>query len=505
MDIWKDHRAAFFLLACALYFAAVNFVNYWPFGLIQTGLVLLMPVLLEQGKSSFGMALGQGIGLGSLVLGFALVLFEHQSIWTWRAAIYLSVHLLWILALGFSAVGRKKPHYMSFFVAGGLLAICLVNSGSVDSSQQLIAWLEALLFVLAMFLYGRVVFEPRKLWVWLACIVGVLVISNSSASSDGVGLADWWRVFQVFAHCLLGVVLLIWVRNEADALLWVAIAVGLAVLAYTTILLIIWFGMSDPAQHDWFYNPPLFAHIRHVGYFMCIGGVVGAWAVLAARGGLRCIAWVVYVLALAVLLWSGGRGALLATLVGGAWLMPMAQPGTHRRIWLWLLLGLLLGFLLSALFPVEQGGMGWVSAWERSEAAKSINALSSSRLDVWSYVLRFVAQRPLLGWGGEGFLAVWDGFPIRQAHNSLLQVLIEWGGVGMLIIYFPLMFLAVQGFRTYLAAGGRDKFTPGLGAALTASLLAFSMVDGIFYYGLPLAFLAVGYAALGAGIMNNEK
>src|SRR5690606_36120444 len=132
---------------------------------------------------------------------------------------------------------------------------------------------------------------------------------------------------------------------------------------------------------------------------------------LVARGKLRRVAWAVYVLALSILLWSGGRGALLSSLVGGALLLRMAPLRTHAQAWRWLFIGLLLSFLLSALFHVEQSGVGWISALVRSDTAESLNALSSSRLHIWAYLFEFVGQRPVLGWGGEGFLAVWSGFP----------------------------------------------------------------------------------------------
>jgi O-antigen ligase len=119
--------------------------------------------------------------------------------------------------------------------------------------------------------------------------------------------------------------------------------------------------------------------------------------------------------------------------------------------------------------------------------------LGTGRLYIWTYLWDFILQRPWFGWGGEGFRAVWSGFPIVQAHNGVLQLLIEWGGVGFVVIGLPLVVLLGRALLSYRGLNEEYKAPVGLGLALVISLLLYSMVDGIFYYGLPLVFLSVGY------------
>jgi O-antigen ligase len=68
------------------------------------------------------------------------------------------------------------------------------------------------------------------------------------------------------------------------------------------------------------------------------------------------------------------------------------------------------------------------------------DATLTGRTDLWAYVMDFIAQRPILGWG---FLAFWQptnplaeevsttlGWRVPEAHNGLLELLLEVGIVG---------------------------------------------------------------------------
>jgi exopolysaccharide production protein ExoQ len=70
----------------------------------------------------------------------------------------------------------------------------------------------------------------------------------------------------------------------------------------------------------------------------------------------------------------------------------------------------------------------------------------TGRTEMWPYVIDYVYQRPLLGWG---FTAFWMpsnppaaqimsevGFPLNEAHNGMLQLLLDIGVVGTAFFLF---------------------------------------------------------------------
>ena len=68
----------------------------------------------------------------------------------------------------------------------------------------------------------------------------------------------------------------------------------------------------------------------------------------------------------------------------------------------------------------------------------------TGRTEFWPYIIDYIYQRPLLGWG---FAAFWIpsnpsaeeipiGFGINEAHNGMLQLLLDIGVVGTAIFLF---------------------------------------------------------------------
>lgn len=344
--------------------------------------------------------------------------------------------------------------------------------------------------------------ETRGLNTILFMICLSLVISNGLALRDAAGLADWVRVLNVIAHLAFAVAVFHWFAKKPDVLQCLASIQMLATFLYFAILVAFWWRLEEPYAYSWFSSPPLFNHIRHVGMFLCVGVVIASWGVLARSGSERWLGWAAYVLALSMLLWSGGRGAFIAACGGVAILGLTFAPGRHFRSWAMLFIGMVLAFVLSGIFDVGQNGMGWLPAIRRSVAAASMDQLSSSRLTIWMHLIPYIAERPWFGWGGEGFRFVWTVLPTIQAHNGLFQLLIEWGVVGTTLILGLLGWIATKGGLLYWKTAScqpPDSALP-LGMALVTALSILSLVDGVFYHGTPMAFLMLGFGMVGASL-----
>lgn len=343
---------------------------------------------------------------------------------------------------------------------------------------------------------------------WVFVFIGVSVIfSNVLAAWDAVGQADWCRVFGVLMHIAFALTFFFWFSMRKEAVHWFVVALLVSVFIYFLVLLSFWNGLDNPYSYSWVSSPPLFRNIRHLGYFLCVGTVIAAWAVFA-YSGVRCwLAWGVYLLVVSMLLWSGGRGAFLAACGGLAMLGVKFVPKKNLKHWGFLLSGMLLAFGFSALFDVGQDGMGWLAAVSKTANSSTLDQLSSSRLNIWMYLLPRISERLWFGWGGEGFRSVWEKSDLIQAHNGILQLLIEWGVVGAGLIGGFLTWLTVKGGRAYWKLAPILPATNALplGISLVVALLLLSAVDGVFYHGTPMAFLMIGCGAVGASIAGYCK
>jgi exopolysaccharide production protein ExoQ len=89
------------------------------------------------------------------------------------------------------------------------------------------------------------------------------------------------------------------------------------------------------------------------------------------------------------------------------------------------------------------------------------DATLTGRTDLWYFVNLCIAQRPLLGWGFDAFwsqinpaaneISMNLGWSVPQAHNGLLELLLEVGGIGaslFAIVFARNIWIAVRCLRT---------------------------------------------------------
>lgn len=334
---------------------------------------------------------------------------------------------------------------------------------------------------------------------WIGAVfLAYLSTANLFAAIDG-RLATWSRVFQMSYHIFFGIALFNYWRTQRNSTTPILAALGLATAVYSAILIGAWTQLDAPTTYNWFHHPPLFEHIRHLGYFLCAAMVASAWAAFQLKKKKRALALIAFLLASSMILWSGSRGAFLAAIIGIITISLKYPTLKNLKYWLLLASTLLTSFFISTLFQVEHPGLGWLSALLRTGDAVSLQQLSTGRLGIWQYLVPFILERPWLGWGGEGFREVWRGLGVIQAHNGVMQLLIEWGAVGALAILSLVLRIFVSGFLLTLRQNLEDR-TPGMvfGLSLTSAMLALALVDGVFYYSITMFYLAIGLAFIAA-------
>jgi len=158
-------------------------------------------------------------------------------------------------------------------------------------------------------------------------------------------------------------------------------------------------------------------------WWMFPNAVARAWAVVTAVVGVILV------------LWSQCETAIAGLIIGVIALACMAAMPLLRKARWWVVAGSLLGLVLVA----------WKVAFatiDRWAPAVGGSAMLSSRRLIWSDVRSAIALRP---WRGYGFFAFWDnpdytaatyqhiGTPYGSAHNSVLEVALGLGRVGVVL------------------------------------------------------------------------
>ena len=118
-----------------------------------------------------------------------------------------------------------------------------------------------------------------------------------------------------------------------------------------------------------------------------------------------------------LLIQSAGRGVILATLSAGVSVLILFKSSTHR--WVWIFIGTLaVGYVAKILFFEILPGV---------EQTKSILRGDSGRLTLWPKLFWTTFEKPILGHGPMSFASIHTDYFRGHPHNSVLQLLYEFG------------------------------------------------------------------------------
>jgi hypothetical protein len=251
----------------------------------------------------------------------------------------------------------------------------------------------------------------------------------------------------------------------------------LRLAAAGSVLYIALYLVLFPSRSSNWLIEPVFGHVRHLSMAV---GLLTIWLFdedHPHRAGRALIAAGRFV-GLVVLLWAGGRGALIAlALALGAYCF-LHKPARERL--LRYLLEFALAFAASELISLGSARHGLLSGLLRSVTAESVDALSSSRMTIWGDTLARLRDGVWLytGGGGNGYirLGLAHGF-IFHPHNVLLQILTDWGLVGLLALA---NFLRVALWP--LRRLGFSSPAEALAVSILVFLSAMGMIDGGLYH-----------------------
>lgn len=244
-------------------------------------------------------------------------------------------------------------------------------------------------------------------------------------------------------------------------------------------------------------------------------GKIGEW--IKSRKE-RVFLSAVFFLNLTILFYSGTRGAMLGLFVGiciSAFLIFIFRYGISRKTAALSAIILLVG---SAIFFVARlpGIREHPAMWR---IATIFQYKNQNRLPVWQMAIEGAKERPLFGWGQEGYNYVFNKYFktslfgeeqwYDRAHNNFLDWLVA-GGIPALIIYLAIFWYLTRAFWKYykIAAVAADQAIPmavlmGLvGAYVVYSFFAFdNLITSILF----VAVLAYAHVLSVASSRLSEK
>ncbi|MBX3002152.1 MAG: O-antigen ligase family protein [Caldilineaceae bacterium] len=192
------------------------------------------------------------------------------------------------------------------------------------------------------------------------------------------------------------------------------------------------------------------------------------------------------------LLFSLARAAWLAA-AAGAWIFFWLMPNPRRKKAI-LMIGVAAILALTVLVGDQLGRSGWFASTDRSteihasaenaEYAEVRTESLARRVLIWRATLPLIAERPLLGYGPEIFVTVFnERYPpgslyagrdtlVDDPHNQLLETLMAAGLVGMIAW---LVLLGVLGWGLIVQVQQQNGQRQRVASACLAALVAYGV------------------------------
>jgi O-antigen ligase len=245
-----------------------------------------------------------------------------------------------------------------------------------------------------------------------------------------------------------------------------------------------------------------FSNVRQfgeAGFLAAISGVaLGTFEVTSGRRWMA-VSLLTTCVALFGIIAMGSRGALLSWFI---FVLLLCSFGTSRRRVA--LLGL-------ASVSVTCGLVWWLdysevlptpNIFKRQGLESGLNSFSSGRVELWIISLREILAQPFFGLGPEGYLL--SGCcdrTVAQPHNFVLQILMEFGAIGFLLL-LALLWRLVRRYGGWRSMTRLVLAHPNLTvlACMILSYLAYALIDGVLYHPLPLIHLSLYCGLFAAGL-----
>jgi O-antigen ligase len=230
----------------------------------------------------------------------------------------------------------------------------------------------------------------------------------------------------------------------------------------------------------------VFAHKNSAGTFAAFGLLVASLR-LTSRG-LKANAASLAVVAACLVTLLLSRSAAPAAIILLPLLIAFCQGQARTVVFL---LVVIAGVLVGMLLPVIAPAVGRLAIYLGRDAD------FSGRTAVWEFALEYLSRKPWLGFGFGTFwngpagiiFAQWTRYPVPHAHNGFLQLALDVGMVGVVVMFFAI----AAAVRATVALCATDTAT----ARWAMSFIAFYLLSNLAEASLwePNGFLTFLFAA----------
>jgi O-antigen ligase len=396
---------------------------------------------------------------------------------------------------------KRMSSFLLMYIAGmGLIPIFGVDFSAMSVSvfQLLIAFFllrsKTLQAEVRPFLLQHKLFMiVFLLWLLLAVNAGLQSPLLESVSVKEI-IISWTRLLYYLSTLMLGFAMYLFFRRVPlqQALLVKAMAFIMLAIILNMLLA---YQLHPEFRVDtlWAKRPPLYSNIRHAGYHVCI---VSIFVLFLLQ---RLVSWKEQVLLTTLLIcfwafnfWTGGRGSVLAALLGSFIFIAMLcwKGLAWKRVLLSLLLALGFGFVLAEFFVVFHWN-SFLTAFRTTLDAPSVEQISAGRVKHWLHAIELIRENAFSGMG-TGLYRFSDAHtPVSHPHNFVLQFAVDWGIPGALSAIFLLAGFFLKGLLQHvLMKDDVSVFSLCCGAVLL-SLFALAMIDGTLYHTQPVFYFMV--------------
>jgi exopolysaccharide production protein ExoQ len=184
---------------------------------------------------------------------------------------------------------------------------------------------------------------------------------------------------------------------------------------------------------------------------LSVASVLLCWLVWRTRGSTRIAFGAATVVVFAFLVMTGSRTSLLAVLAALAFSFVLTLVRDRKRLLPVLLASCILLIGLGGLFLLSAGNSGDPLAQAVHRNGDDNDAGSfNGRVELWQQCLKFVAKRPLRGYGFGGFwtakrieaISQDQTWAIQQSHSAYIEELLALGIPGA-VLYVVVLFTSL--------------------------------------------------------------
>lgn len=377
---------------------------------------------------------------------------------------------------------NRNKIFLIFFVA----TLILISFGSIGSGwygNYSVAKYILCFTIISLFLSWNLKFELNKLKTIFILFFFSMIFSNLT-SPYLFDIRQWYRFFNIFIVFVFGYSVYLYSKNYQINLFYffnkTMIVIG---LLYVIVYLYAWFSISDPRNYNWVTGLYVFNSIRNFSDFYSIIVVLAIFNLFNKSSYINIL---ILMFIMSLFVWTGTRSAFISVIISTVFLFALFKYKLKNILYLSFIL--IISVYLSGLFYTNGNAIGVHNSIARTTGGN----FSSSRLDLWYGILSLIENRALFGYGGEavklsniGVLSINQN--LTQAHNSILQIIIEWGVVGLLCFIF-IMFLFLKKIFLEIKIWTIDQIAL---VGLILNILVVSLFNGAFYYTAIYSMLAL--------------